>query len=898
MRFLEPYDSTGVKDSQGKAIYTHTSLQPRRSYNIPYDKEIRNKLHRLIADSVCNRKAVFLTEKPQKISSIKVDIDLKYPMSLSSRQHTDKHIEQLLSLYNEAISKYVKLPENQKLDAYVLQRNNPYPHQGNIKDGLHILYPEIYCDTDIQHAIRHEVLKRIDLFLNNPEIGVLKVKNTKDDVVDLAVISRNVWQLYGSRKPNLRPYTLYKVWSSTVDADKNVSSPKVIDVPSKGPESVYNLINKLSTHNIEGIEEFKVAPEFADTVKTINDQSKKNKNKPKMNLLSKSVKQTKKKKITEEELKVQVEEAKELVRLLAPWRADDYKSWIEVGLCLNNISSSLKDSWIEFSKMSDKWQDSDEETWDNFNESPGGLNIGSLHRWARTDNPKKYKQIQSLFLENIIVCSVTGNSQDVAQVIYKMYKHHYKCLDSKGKRWVEYVNHSWQVTKDGISLKKRLGKEVLEEYLLLITRYTALAIASENERRDSYMLKADTLTKVSHKLRNMTFKNLVLQECVLLFHDKNFEKNLDANPFLVGLENGVYDLKANKFRDGTPEDHVTMSTGNDFPEVHEGDVDILNETSTVREVEEIFNFLKQVLPIYEVRRYTCKFLASCLEGYNNDEKFHIFTGSGGNGKSKLITLFEMCFGDYCFKLPVTFITGKRTAAGQATPEIEMGLKCRFGSSQESEEGAKLNMGVVKEYTGNDGVYYRGLYSDGGNFTPQFSLLHMCNVKPKLTNNDDDGTWRRLVVVDFISRFVEGEPTGKYEFKKDTSLTQSFPSWAPWFFVILTEYYKLYKKEGLVMPKEIEKATMEYRKDSDAYALFIDDNIVEEEGEVLKLEQAYTIFKEWFRNEFDDKPPPRRAFKHYLERKFNKSYGIGSKAGWAGYTVKFDEDDSYSTVSQI
>ena len=48
-------------------------------------------------------------------------------------------------------------------------------------------------------------------------------------------------------------------------------------------------------------------------------------------------------------------------------------------------------------------------------------------------------------------------------------------------------------------------------------------------------------------------------------------------------------------------------------------------------------------------------LSSFITGKTGEEKFHIWTGGGGNGKSKLIELFELSFGDYCCTLPITVL---------------------------------------------------------------------------------------------------------------------------------------------------------------------------------------------------------------------------------------------------
>ena len=73
-------------------------------------------------------------------------------------------------------------------------------------------------------------------------------------------------------------------------------------------------------------------------------------------------------------------------------------------------------------------------------------------------------------------------------------------------------------------------------------------------------------------------------------------------------------------------------------------------SSSINNIDAVFKPYKEefskVFPIEEVREYTMRFLSSCLSGEIREEKFYFWTGSGGNGKSKLIELFEYCFGDY------------------------------------------------------------------------------------------------------------------------------------------------------------------------------------------------------------------------------------------------------------
>ena len=89
-------------------------------------------------------------------------------------------------------------------------------------------------------------------------------------------------------------------------------------------------------------------------------------------------------------------EVKKLVDCLSMQRADDERTWVEVGWCLRNIQGIDQNNalqlWIEFSKKSDKFVPGEcEQKWKHFRDE--GYNIGSLHLWAKQDDPSEYSKI-------------------------------------------------------------------------------------------------------------------------------------------------------------------------------------------------------------------------------------------------------------------------------------------------------------------------------------------------------------------------------------------------------------------------------------------------------------------------------------------------------------------------
>ena len=103
---------------------------------------------------------------------------------------------------------------------------------------------------------------------------------------------------------------------------------------------------------------------------------------------------------------------------------------------------------------------------------------------------------------------------------------------------------------------------------------------------------------------------------------------------------------------------------------------------------------------------------------------------------------------------------------------------------------------------------------------------MCNDLPNIPSNDD-GTWRRLEVVDFISRFIGEEDyhkldDSKHVYKRDKMLRQKLPAWKLIFFGILLEEWMKYDKEGITIPPQVNSKTKSYRNENDIVGQWIDE----------------------------------------------------------------------------
>jgi P4 family phage/plasmid primase-like protien len=280
-------------------------------------------------------------------------------------------------------------------------------------------------------------------------------------------------------------------------------------------------------------------------------------------------------------------------------------------------------------------------------------------------------------------------------------------------------------------------------------------------------------------------------------------------------------------------------------------------------------------------------LASGLIGTNDNQTFNIYNGCGRNGKSMLVKFMILILGDYKGSVPLQYITQKRPTAGAASPDIAALKGVRYAVIQEPEKAAPLNEGIMKELTGGDEITARKLFSDIIKFTPQFSLVvctnHLFDIK-----SNDDGTWRRIRICDFKSKFV-AKPSKKeddFEFLIDKKLDEKLNKWKYMFLQKLVEV--AFKTGGLVEDCDpVLELGKKYRKKQDFFTEYFEERIIKAEVDTMMFgkQEVFDDFRQWFNENHGKNTPKGQELYEFL----NKKIGVYKKKGWWGYKIIYNNE---------
>lgn len=912
-------ESTNTRIGSTEAnIYGGNYHIPEGEYSVFLDKYYK---HVFVKNNI-----EYLTEKQLvEDGPILLDLDLHYDTSITSRQHNKENIVDFVMSYMAICDKVIDIPENTSIEIYVMEKPNVNKLKEKTKDGIHLLIG-LTAHKSVQTYIRAELVKIMSDVWDD-----LPIINTWDDVLDEGVVKGYTnWQLYGSRKPNHDAYVLTQLlvikkktlgWSTTEENLNNFDMG----------ENIYKLSARCKCYPI-----YNVRDEMEETI----EDNKKNISKSKKST-TKSLRKT----LSVENLKMNdIKNQQVLDDLLEDIFEDpetehsikeihdftmalpnqyygpgSFSKWIRVGWAISNsiprkqnrtgflifLRFSSQDNCrdtlsggngdFDWDKVDDLWNE-----WDNFTTSSNseGLTEQSIRYWCREDNRKRYDEINETSVKALIddTISLCADNKDrgateyeIAQVAKELYKDIFVCVSIKQNCWYKFKDQRWFEDDSANTLRDLISTDLHTQYQKIISEkcHSLNNMEEQNENYEAKKRQINRLCDITCYLRKTSWKTNIMKECASLFYSRDFMNKLDQNPYLLCCKNCVVDFQKKTHRKGLPEDYLSKCTNIDYVEY--------DETKNYDTMQEIIEFFDQLFPNPQLRHYMWEHLASCCLGTILNQTFNIYTGSGRNGKSKLVDLMSKLLGDYKGTIPITLITQKRNSIGSTSSEIVQLKGTRYAVMQEPSKGDKINEGIMKEITGGDPIQGRALFKDTITFIPQFKLVVCTNTLFDIKSNDD-GTWRRIRVCDFMSKFLD-KPYGEddkfpkesfpHQYPIDKNIDSKFNKWAP---ILLSMLVNIsYEKQGRVSDCNIVMNSSDsYREGQDYLTEFDKDMIVREKNQVIKKSVLQGKFKEWYESNYGRGNLPKgKELNDYMDAKYGKSKRKKNMVVWEH--VKIIED---------
>lgn len=744
---LQKYKTNGV-------YHTHVSMgsiKGRYMFNREHIEEFwSNHLPNL-------NSGLGIAEKPQNYIPVISDIDIKIAGRLESKRiHTLDHIITTIKTYNTVLKTIVEGCTDKHLKCILLEK--PLYHSGNFtKDGYHLHWP--YCFLSKQDQEIHliprvqDILSKLETF---KDIGI----TDSGSVVDKSAC-KVPWLIYGQSKgADMDPYMFSKVFNSKA---KEITLEKAF-----GKYQIFDIQEKLiplagvTEENLPRI--LSIIPYGRDTLEV------------KAGLVmigSENIEKTKRLEhdYVTTDININIEDVKILVCMLNQNRTEERLPWLQVGWCLHAIgngSTEYLDIWKTFSARSDKYEEKVcDHQWDQTTRND--LKMGSLHYWAKTDNPEEYTKFKFENSKKYAYKSISGGDYDLAILFMKLYgsenikitdiqKFNYYGWDKDTKLWVYSSKNQLKplisnalrpilrnVRKELIKKLNKLSK--IDEETGLTTR-TGETGETDKDDKDDIIEKIAKVSSILANIRRSSSLSSIMEMLGEYLTHPDFEsKIINKSPHELPIKNGkIIDLKTLEVRDRTKNDFFSFELNVEYTP------DCNFETNVLR-------FFKDItLNSPDLIDYHRRMWGYMMTGSITDRSLHIMWGNGCNGKSSIVNIFKGIMGDYAVSLDEDTML-KKSSSG-AKPEMMDLLHSRCGIMPESDKKESINSKRVKTITGDDDISARHLYGNIVKFRTQCKPIFPTNFKPDI-DIDDKAILDRLKLIPFLGRFEKNKANSDY-----------------------------------------------------------------------------------------------------------------------------------------
>lgn len=297
---------------------------------------------------------------------------------------------------------------------------------------------------------------------------------------------------------------------------------------------------------------------------------------------------------------------------------------------------------------------------------------------------------------------------------------------------------------------------------------------------------------------------------------------LDKNPFLINTPETTIDMEKGMagVREHNPEDLITKITSCAPSQVGKAIwEDALN--TFFEGDQELIDYVQQTVGLAAV-------------GKVFQEHMIIAYGGGANGKSTFWNTIFRVLGNYAGKISAEALT--MNCKRNVKPEMAELKGKRLIIASEMEEGMRLNTATVKQLCSTDEIQAEKKYKDPFSFVPSHTLVLYTNHLPKVGANDD-GIWRRLVVIPFNAKITGASDIKNYADYLFDNAGGYIMSW-----IIEGARKAIAADFKFKEPKVVQDAVNQYRDDNDWLGQFIEEHCEVDPKAFVKSGELYQCYR--------------------------------------------------------
>ena len=307
----------------------------------------------------------------------------------------------------------------------------------------------------------------------------------------------------------------------------------------------------------------------------------------------------------------------------------------------------------------------------------------------------------------------------------------------------------------------------------------------------------------------------------------------DTKPDLLNVANGVIDLRSKTLMPHDSSLMLTRLSGTDYiPDAEDDDW-----TKALEAIPE------------DVRDWFQLRCGQAITGYKPDDDGVIFLRGGGhNGKNTIMEAFLKTLGDY-FQVASDKVWNANL--NQHSTEVADLYGARMVWLDELPEGTHLPAAKIKKLTSGQ-LKARKIGQDNMLIEIDFAMFISTNPRPIVTETDE-GTWRRLFLVEFPYRFrppskklvrktdKHGDPGLRQRLKTGRRQREAILAWLV---EGARQWYAMDCDMSGAEPESIARAREEWRKDEDVIWRFVEERIEFHPDAHIMSTTLYEQYKTW------------------------------------------------------